>query len=340
MIVKKRPEIQLSESPADHQQAGFSLVEMSVVLLIVGLLLTVGATVMKTFLQSSKISKEKATIIATKNALTTYALTRGRLPCPDTNSDGRENCPVSSCAASPCTLPYIDLNLSTSSKDTWSLPYHYDVTDILTTSNSRTMCRIAYQVSNLYEWLGSPVNANCGASDLVCVTSVADADNGNIGTSATGYYIAAFIATRGEDRLLGGKNSADGRREYEMSSNAYDTTVGRDDLIGELSFAAIIDKVCTPGNTTMDVTITNGEVWLDNSGGCVATTGLTGTITVGLGQRLYYKTGCTEDDSFEELARCDLSTAAYNGSNSCVVGTPLNGVVSIDAAAATVAITQ
>ncbi len=321
-------------------QEGFSLIEMSVVLVIVGLLITIGATVLRTLTQSGKMAKEKGTLVAVKNSLTSYALSRGKLPCPDTNGDGSGDCPVSSCGSSPCGLPYIDLNLSTAQKDIWSLPYHYDVTDILTATNAETMCLVTYQVSNLYNWYGSPASAPCGASDLVCVTSVSDGDNGRIDSSGNGYYLAAIVVSRGEDKVLGGKNSADSRREYEMSSNPYDTTVARDDLVGELTLGSILDKACTASNTSIRVNITAGEAWLDNTSGCTAGTGLTGTIRVGLGQRLYYTTGCLAEDSFEELAQCDLNRTIYSGANTCNAGTALDGAVSVDASTATVVITQ
>jgi prepilin-type N-terminal cleavage/methylation domain-containing protein len=341
MILKKNDKLSDPEAvERSGGERGFSLIEMSVVLVIVGLLITIAATVLRTLTQSGKMAKEKATIVAVKNSLAAYALSRGKLPCPDTNGDGSGDCPVSSCGSSPCNLPYIDLNLSTAQKDIWSLPYHYDVTDILTTTNAETMCLVTYQVSNLYSWYGNPASASCGGIDLVCVTSVSDSDNGRIDTSGGGYYLAAIVVSRGEDKALGGKNTADSRREYEMSSNPYDITVARDDLVGEVTLNSILDKACTASNTSIAVDITAGEAWLDSTTGCAGGTGLTGTIRVGLGQRLYYKTGCLEDDSFEELAQCDLNTTVYTGDNICNAGTALNGVVSVDASAATVVITQ
>ena len=321
-------------------QRGFSLIEMSIVLVIAGLLLTVAVTVMRSLTQSSKLAKEKGNIQAVRNSLIAYALNRGKLPCPDINGDGVGDCPISSCTTSPCALPYIDLNLSALAKDTWSLPYHYDATTILTTTNTTTLCSTLHQLHNLHTWYGSPANATCGASSLVCATNTTDADNNAIGSASSGYYLAAYVLSRGEDKVLGGKNSADGGREYEMAANPYDTTVGRDDLVGEVSFADIADKTCTARNTTMEVVISSGETWLDNGSGCTSGTGLTGTVQLSLGQRLYYAAGCSRNVTFEEIARCDLNPAVYSGTNTCSSGTALNGKVSINFTTSPAAIIQ
>ena len=323
-----------------YRDKGFSLIEMSIVLVIAGLLLTVAISISKSLTQSTKFTKEKGNITAIKNSLVAYALNRGRLPCPDINSDGKEDCPVSSCTNPPCNLPYIDINLSNATRDTWTLPYHYDVTNILTTTNSSSLCLTLYQLNNLYSWYGSPAGATCGASNLVCATTTADGNNGAIDSSGTGYYLAAYIISRGEDRILGAKNAADTRREYEMASNAYDIASRRDDLVGELSFADIADKACNAQNTFIEVTISAGEVWMNNSGGCVAGTGLSGTVMMSQGQRMYYLTGCTKNITFEELARCDVNPAAYSGTHSCVAGTAMNAKVSVNASANPAVITQ
>lgn len=72
---------------------GYSLIEMAVVLLIIGL---VGALFWQLLprLQSAS-NPEPAEIVqlrAAEDALTGFALAHSRLPCPDTNGDGLEDC--------------------------------------------------------------------------------------------------------------------------------------------------------------------------------------------------------------------------------------------------------
>ncbi|BCL61519.1 hypothetical protein DGMP_22120 [Desulfomarina profundi] len=311
-------------------EEGFSLVELSIVLVIVGLLMTVGIGIMKSVRKTGKIVKEKANITVIKNSLITYAFSHGRLPCPDTDGDGSENCPTSNCANSPCGLPFIDLSISSISKDTWSIPYGYDVTDILTTTNSRNLCSTLYQLENLYSWYGSPSNAACGASNLVCVTDTTDGDDGRIGSPGQGYYLAAYTCSGGEDHVFGAKNGRDGRREYEMSANPFDITVNRDDLTGELSFGEISAKLCNSKNTTIDVTMTGSAlVWYSDNEGCKVADGLN-AVTVSSGQVIHYNNGtsdgCTGQVGFEDLAKCDVNDSTFAIPN-CTTGTPFDGKV-------------
>ncbi len=309
-------------------EKGFSLIELSIVLVIVGLLMSAGVGIMNSVSKTSKIAKEKANVAIIKNSLISYAFSHGRLPCPDTNGDGSENCPTSNCANPPCGLPFIDLSISSVNKDTWSLPYGYDVTDILTTTNSNSLCSILYQLNNLYSWYGNPANAPCGTNDLVCVTDTTDGDNGSISAAGQGYYLAAYTCSGGEDHVFGGKNSRDGRREYEMSSNPFDKTVNRDDLTGELSFGELSAKICNNKNTTVDVIMDSGMVWYSDNDGCLVADGLN-RATVVLGQTIHYNNGssdgCTGQIKFEDLAKCDANIVISN----CAGGSSFDGTVNL-----------
>jgi len=313
-------------------EKGFSLIELSIVLVIVGLLMSAGVGIMNSVSKTSKIAKEKANLTIIKNSLITYAFSHGRLPCSDTNGDGSENCPASNCANPPCGLPFIDLSISSVNKDTWSLPYGYDVTDILTTTNSKNLCLALYQLENVYSWLPSPAtNVACGSSNLVCVTDTTDGDDGRIGSSGKGYYLAAYTISGGEDHMFGAKNRHDSRREYEMSANPFDTTVNRDDLAGELSFGEIFAKLCNSKNTTIDVIMTSGLVWYSDNEGCKVADGLNG-VTVSSGQVIHYNNGssdgCTGQVGFEDLAKCDVDDTTFAVPN-CTTGTTFDGVVNL-----------
>ena len=315
------------------RENGFSLIELSIVLVIVGLLMSAGVGIMNSVSKTSKIAKEKANITIIKNSLITFGFSHGRLPCADTNGDGSENCPASNCANPPCGLPFIDLSISSVNKDTWSLPYGYDVTVYLTSTNSKNLCSTLYQLDNMYRWYGSPANAACGASNLVCVTNTMDSDDGRIGSSGRGYYLAAYACSGGEDHVFGAKNRSDGRREYEMSSNPFDITVNRDDITGELSFGEMSAKICNDKNTTLDVVVmmNSGLIWYSDNEGCKLADGLDG-VTVSLGQTIYYNNGssdgCTGQVGFEDLAKCDIDDTTFTIPN-CRTGTPFDGKVEL-----------
>lgn len=74
-----------------HRISGFTLVEMAVVLIIIGLI--VGSLVTPLTMQMELHNKQetKKTLDTIKEALIGFALANGRLPCPDFNGDGIED---------------------------------------------------------------------------------------------------------------------------------------------------------------------------------------------------------------------------------------------------------
>lgn len=110
--------------------AGFTLIEMSIVLIVISLIL---AGVLKTVgvqRQQLKRDETRQQLETIKEALIGFALTHGRLPCPDTGTDGIENPqdPANnvSCDADEGWLPHVDLG--TGSADTWGSRFRYFVT--------------------------------------------------------------------------------------------------------------------------------------------------------------------------------------------------------------------
>lgn len=104
---------------------GFSLVEMAIVLLIVGLLLGGLLPKLNTQINQQRVSETRKQLDEIRSALLGFAVANGRLPCPDTNSDGNEdiatavitnNIPQAgqstkkfSCSATGGSLPYNQL---------------------------------------------------------------------------------------------------------------------------------------------------------------------------------------------------------------------------------------
>jgi prepilin-type N-terminal cleavage/methylation domain-containing protein len=70
---------------------GFTLVELAVVLLIVALLLGGMMSTMSTQIEQQRIKETQRLLDEAKEALIGFATAHGRLPCPDTDSDGSEN---------------------------------------------------------------------------------------------------------------------------------------------------------------------------------------------------------------------------------------------------------
>lgn len=107
---------------------GFTLVEMAVVLIIVGLLLGGLLLPLSAQVDQKNYSDTKRLLEDSKEALMGYALINGYLPCPDTTNDGLEDISAGGCLgnAQEGNLPWATLGLSPN--DSWSQHLIYRVT--------------------------------------------------------------------------------------------------------------------------------------------------------------------------------------------------------------------
>jgi prepilin-type N-terminal cleavage/methylation domain-containing protein len=107
---------------------GFTLIELAVVIAIVALMLGALLVPLATQIQGQNIKETRDTLEGIKEALMGYAMTQGRLPCPDTDAtpDGLENDP---CGVWPQSvegfLPYNDLGVPAT--DAWGRLFRYAV---------------------------------------------------------------------------------------------------------------------------------------------------------------------------------------------------------------------
>lgn len=108
---------------------GFTLIEMSIVLIVISLIL---AGVLKTVgIQREQLKRDETRqqLESIKEALIGFALTNGRLPCPDTDADGIENPPNpangTDCVANEGLLPHVDIGIGNT--DVWGNPFLYAV---------------------------------------------------------------------------------------------------------------------------------------------------------------------------------------------------------------------
>jgi len=110
---------------------GFSLIEMTIVLLIISLLIGGLLAPLSAQMTQQQIKLTHATLQEIKESLLGFAVINQRLPCPDTDNNGLENLP---CDGSEGFLPWIDLNVG--KEDAWGRPFRYRViTNYTTTIN-------------------------------------------------------------------------------------------------------------------------------------------------------------------------------------------------------------
>jgi prepilin-type N-terminal cleavage/methylation domain-containing protein len=145
--------------PAIKKRNGFTLIELCIVLIISGLLLTAGLQAFNTYLRQQQVSETKGNIAAVQAALNDYVQANGHYPCPapiDAAPDTAEYGASANCAAAAGSgitevvgrggrkvrigaIPVRTLGLSESYlTDGWSRRYTYAVTQKLTVSTPGT----------------------------------------------------------------------------------------------------------------------------------------------------------------------------------------------------------
>ncbi len=110
-------------------QKGFTLIEIAIVLVIMGLLLGLGIPMMRTLIQSNKLTEDRLAVKEAKDALIGYAMARGHFPVPIVTS------------ASNYYLPYKLLGVR--SKDGHGERLIYDVRSDLTIAKAKAKANIS-----------------------------------------------------------------------------------------------------------------------------------------------------------------------------------------------------
>ena len=123
-----------------NTQQGFTLLEMAVVMVVLGLIL--GGILMPLSTQMEKQDRDETQNILEEiqEALIGYAMANGRLPCPDTDGDGMIDM-TTICTNVQGTIPWVDLGLG--KNDAWGQPFTYRVTGNFADSTDGTGCGTA-----------------------------------------------------------------------------------------------------------------------------------------------------------------------------------------------------
>lgn len=109
-------------------QQGFSLVEVAIVLVIIGILLAGVTGPLSTWRDHATYQQTGLYLEQSRKALLTFAAVKGYLPCPDTDGDGdedRSGAANKTCDKSEGTLPWLNLGLG--KEPPWQQPVFYAV---------------------------------------------------------------------------------------------------------------------------------------------------------------------------------------------------------------------
>ncbi|MBO1926957.1 prepilin-type N-terminal cleavage/methylation domain-containing protein [Thiomicrorhabdus sp. 6S2-11] len=115
----------------EKMQLGFTLVEIAIVLMIVGLLIGGGVSTIGAYLDNARQNHTKNNLELTKRATLDFVMVNYHMPCPDTDGDGRENRDADNkaCSSAKGTVPYVDIGRSLAdSSDDYGNVFAYGVT--------------------------------------------------------------------------------------------------------------------------------------------------------------------------------------------------------------------
>jgi len=123
-----------------NTQQGFTLLEMAVVMVVLGLLL--GGILIPLSTQMEKLDRDKTQNVLeeVQEALIGYAMANGRLPCPDTDGDGIIDM-AGTCTNVQGTIPWVDLGVG--KNDAWGQTLTYRVTGSFADNTDGTGCGTA-----------------------------------------------------------------------------------------------------------------------------------------------------------------------------------------------------
>ena len=177
---------------------GFSLVELSVVVLIIGIIMTMGIGAWTANLENQAFSVTAQRQAAIKEALTGYLRRNSRLPCPDndfTAPDGVENRttagnPATACSTAFGLLPYVTLGLSRdAARDGWGNFYSYHV------SNNANSLDFFNNWTDNRDWT-TTANFRSGNTGTITVN-----DRSGATTTAIASNVVAVVVSHGRNGL-------------------------------------------------------------------------------------------------------------------------------------------
>lgn len=121
----------------NRASAGFTLIELAMVLLIVSLIIGGLFMAFGTQFNQTKLKETNASLQYTKKALLNFVEVNGYMPCPDADGNGKEDRTSGVCDANKGTVPYQDIGLTRgAASDSWGNTLGYYVTQNVTASTA------------------------------------------------------------------------------------------------------------------------------------------------------------------------------------------------------------
>lgn len=177
----------LARHHAPRNVAGFSLVEMAIVLAIVGLLLGALLPTLSSQIEQQRRTETRKYMDEVRDALLGYAIANKRLPCPAANDNGSAQATCTTTASQFGKLPYKDLGVT--DKDAFGSVLVYAVTkefavntftlNTLGTANTMAVCPSASNCPATYLTNNAVVVVVSRGANWASATSTDELENTN-----------------------------------------------------------------------------------------------------------------------------------------------------------------
>ncbi|MCU6498411.1 type II secretion system GspH family protein [Rugamonas sp. A1-17] len=213
----------------NHRQSGFTLVEIAIVLIIVGLMIGGLITPLSMQLEQRKISETQKAMEEAREALVGFALRNGYLPCPAISSgNGLEARAGNRCAGERRSgyLPWATLGLG--KLDAWNHLFRYSVTPAFSDSGALFNLSTPRDITVATRDAGGQLVAATAVNDIPAVI-VSHGKNGYGGSNELGGAIANGAAGNTDEQLNAGSDtqfvSRDASATATTPGGAYDDIV-------------------------------------------------------------------------------------------------------------------